>query len=91
MLITEDGIARLGDFGMMGIITDPAIVEPGNTTVQKPGIVRYMAPELLNPKQFNLENGNPSKESDVYSLAITSYEVSAPRAHMVTADAVALP
>ena len=40
-----------------------------------PGAVRYMAPELLNPSQFDLANSNPSKESDVYSLAMTAYEV----------------
>jgi len=34
-----------------------------------------MAPELLNPPQFGLPNSNPSKESDVYSLAMTAYEV----------------
>ena len=35
-----------------------------------------MAPELLNPSQFSLTNSNPSKESDIYSLAMTAYEVS---------------
>ena len=34
-----------------------------------------MAPELLNPLQFNLADSNPSKESDVYSLAMTAFEV----------------
>jgi len=34
-----------------------------------------MAPELLNPPQFSLSNSNPSKESDIYSLAMTAYEV----------------
>jgi len=58
------------------VITDPTVVEPGSTTTSKPGIVRYMAPELLNPTQFNLSNSNPSKESDVYSLVMTVYEVS---------------
>jgi len=63
---------------MAGIITNPALVEPTPTTCRKPGAVRYVAPELLNPKQFSLkhENGSPSKESDVYSLVMTAYEVS---------------
>ena len=74
-MITDDGIARLGDFGITGIVTDPTVVEPGSTTTTKPGVVRYMAPELLNPSQFGLANSNPSKESDVYSLAMTAYEV----------------
>ena len=79
ILITEEGNARLGDFGITGVITDPTVVEPGSTTTSKPGVVRYMAPELLNPSQFGLTNSNPSKESDVYSLAMTAYEVSSPR------------
>lgn len=79
MLITQEGVARLGDFGMMGIVTDPTAVEPTSTTVPKPGVVRYMAPEILNPRQFGLDNGKPSKESDVYSLAMTAYEVRSPQ------------
>jgi serine/threonine protein kinase len=34
-----------------------------------------MAPELLNPSQFDLANSIPTKESDIYSLAVTAYEV----------------
>ena len=44
-------------------------------TTSKPGVVRYMAPELLNPLQFGLVDSNPSKEGDVYSLVMTAYEV----------------
>jgi len=57
------------------VITDPTVVEPGSTAESKPGAVRYTAPELLDPTQFNLPNSNPSKESDIYSLAMTVYEV----------------
>jgi len=67
-------------------------VEPGSTTTSKPGVVRYMAPELLNPSQFSLVNSNPSKESDVYSLAMTAYEVSSSRAaRVVVTDIIASP
>lgn len=75
ILITEEGDARLGDFGITSVITDPTLVEPDSTTTFKPGVVRYMAPELLNPSGFSLVNSNPSKESDVHSLAMTAYEV----------------
>ena len=67
----------MGDFGITGVITDPTVVEPGITT-SRPGVVRYMAPELLNPTQFHLQNSNPTKESDVYSLAMSTYEVNLP-------------
>ena len=78
ILITEEGNARLGDFGIIGIITDPTVMELGGTTTSKPGVCRYMAPELLNPSQFHLSNSNPSKESDIYSFAITAFEVRLP-------------
>ena len=54
---------------------DPTAVELDSTAMSKPGIVRYMAPELLNPSQFGLPGRSPTKESDVYSLAVTVYEV----------------
>jgi serine/threonine protein kinase len=38
-------------------------------------VLRYMAPELLNPSQFHLANDKFTKESDIYSLAVTAYEV----------------
>jgi serine/threonine protein kinase len=57
-------------------------MESGSTTSSKPGVVRYMAPELLDPPQFGLADSSPSKESDVYSLAMTTYEVrSSPTPH----------
>ena len=44
-------------------------------TTSKSGVTRYMAPELLNPPQFGLTHSDPSKDSDVYSFAMTVYEV----------------
>ena len=44
-------------------------------TTSKPGVVRYMAPELLNPSQFGFTQSDPSCESDIYSFAMTAYEV----------------
>jgi len=38
-------------------------------------VARYMAPELLNPRQFGRMHSTPSKESDVHSFAMTAYEV----------------
>ena len=78
ILITDGGVACLGDFGITGVITDPTVMESGSITTFEPDVVRYMAPELLNPSQFYLANSNPSKESDIYSLAMTTYEASSP-------------
>ena len=57
------------------MISDPTVMEPGSAIASRLGVVRYTAPELLDPTQFNLPNSNPSKESDVYSLVMTVYEV----------------
>jgi len=74
ILITEEGAACLGDFGITGTITDPTVVSR-ETPTTKPGASRYMAPELLYPRQFGLKNSNPSKESDIYSFSMTAYKV----------------
>ena len=78
ILITDGGVACLGDFGITGLITDHTVMEPGSPEIYNPSPIRYVAPELLNPSQFSLVNSNPSKESDIYSLAMTAYEVSSP-------------
>ena len=75
ILIDKNGTARLGNFGLSGVGIDPAIVAPEGISTSKPGAVRYMAPELLDPSQFGLSKCVPTKESDVYSLAVTAYEV----------------
>lgn len=55
----------------MNIITDTTVVDPSSLLRD----VRYIAPELMNPKYFGLSDSNPTKESDIYSLAVTVYEV----------------
>jgi serine/threonine protein kinase len=39
------------------------------------GTLRWTAPELLIPKEFDLDKSVPSKESDIYSLGMVIYEV----------------
>ena len=86
ILVTEEGNACLGDFGVTAIVINRAVVEPQSMTTSKPGTVRYMAPELLNPPQFGLTNSDPSKESDIYSFAMTAYEVFPPHLAVRVAD-----
>ena len=63
---------RLGDFVIKSFITGTTAVDSKSSN---PHAACYIAPELLDPKQFNLDHHNPSKESDVFSLALTAYEV----------------
>jgi hypothetical protein len=37
--------------------------------------VRWLAPELLFPEEFGLEDARRTKETDVYSFAMVMYEV----------------
>ena len=85
-----EGNARLGDFGITGVVTASTLVGPGAAT-PLPGKNRYIAPELLDPAKFELPNGNSTKESDVYSLAMTAYEVCSPTPCVFFADVTILP
>jgi len=38
--------------------------------------LQYLAPELLDPSFFGLENRTPSKESDIFAFGMVSYQVS---------------
>lgn len=51
------------------------LVAPGSPTFGDERRARYIAPELFNPPHFDLPNFILSKESDVYSFAMTTYEV----------------
>ena len=64
------------DHGLVAIISDPDIVDFDGTILPSVGSVRYMAPELLIPSGFGLENGNPTKRSDVYAFGVVTYQVS---------------
>ena len=75
ILVTEEGNACLGDFGIAAIITDLSVMERDSTTTTKKGAVHYMAPELLYPPRFGSKRSNHSKESDVFSFAMSTYEV----------------
>ncbi|KAF9781279.1 kinase-like domain-containing protein [Thelephora terrestris] len=75
IVIDSNFHARLIDYGLIAIISDPTTVDPGSTTSPSVGTVRYMAPELLNPSGFNLDNSNPTKMSDVYAFGMVTYQV----------------
>ena len=64
ILITRDGRACLGDFGVVGGFGDLSFPR------FKLGTVRYMALERLD-----VTGGSPSVKSDVYSLAMASFTV----------------
>jgi len=57
-------------------MTSSAAARSSAVTGAKPGCARYMAPELLRFKVLGSgQECRPSKESDVYSLGMTAFQV----------------
>ena len=71
ILIDQTGHARLADFGLLTILSDPANSTSSHT---QGGTARWMSPELINPQKFGLENSRPTKSSDCYAFGMVIYE-----------------
>ncbi len=69
VLINESGVAKVADFGVAESLT--RTMAPGHAK-DLLGTVAYLAPEVI-------EGANPSPASDVYSLALTVFELVAGR------------
>ena len=71
VLITQDGQACLAEFGIIEAF------ERLDFYMYEMETVRYMAPECvyLGGHYGSPESSRPSKESDVYSLAVASFSV----------------
>ena len=74
ILIDKTGHARLADFGLLTIISDPTkFTASSSFTIC--GTVRWMSPELLDPDQVDPKDSKPTKASDCYALGMVIYEV----------------
>lgn len=74
VLIDQRRRARLGDFGLLTILSDPTnLATPSSTPIA--GTTRFMSPELLDSDQFGQEDGRPTNESDCYALGMVILEV----------------
>ena len=74
ILIDEDGHARLADFGLTMIISDPAHATISNFS-KAGGTIRWMSPERFDPIRFGVRDGRPTRESDCYALGMVILEV----------------
>ena len=73
VLIDQTGNARLADFGLLTILSDPANHLSSSSFTQG-GSARWMSPELIDPQRFGLDNSRPTKSSDCYALGMVIYE-----------------
>ena len=73
VLIDQAGNARLADFGLLTILSDP-VNGLSSSSLTQGGSARWMGPELVDPQQFGLENSRPTKPSDCYALGMVIYE-----------------
>ena len=73
ILIDQAGHARLADFGLLTIISDPANLLSSSSYTQG-GTARWMSPELINPRRFGIEKSCPTKSSDCYAFGMVIYE-----------------
>ena len=59
----------------MTTVHDPDLGVGEGEDQQVGGTTPFMAPELLVPSRFGLENCVPTKGADVYAMAMTIYQV----------------
>ena len=70
ILVTSDGLAKVGDFGLAKIAGEQAGDVSGLTqTGYTPGTPHYMAPEMRS------SDGKVDHRADIYSLGVTLYEM----------------
>ena len=70
ILIDQTCHARLADFGLLTILSEPTSLLPSSSYTQG-GTARWMCPELITP---SVENSRPTISSDCYALGMVIYE-----------------
>ena len=73
-MVDHNRQARIADFGLLRVISDKANFI-SSITYAGGGTLRWMAPELLDPKSSKPEDTRPTKQSDIYALGMVVYEV----------------
>ena len=74
ILVDQKGCARLADFGLLTIVSDPTYSTTSSSRTNA-GTTRWMSPELLDQDRFCSKNCRPTKESDCYALGMVILEV----------------
>lgn len=79
ILINSQCRACLADFGFTVIAETSSVGVEGYSDHEGGGTIRWMAPEILDPKRYGyVERARrklPSKKTDIYALGMTILEV----------------
>ena len=73
VLIDQTCRARLADFGLLTIVSDPTNHLSSSSYAQG-GTARWMSPELIALRRFGFKDSRPTKPSDCYALGMVVYE-----------------
>ena len=73
ILIDQTRHARLADFGLLTIVSDPTNCLSSGSHTQG-GTARWMSPELIDPQRFGFQTSRQTKSSDCYALGMVIYE-----------------
>lgn len=74
VLVDEDGVPRICDFGMATIV-ERELPNPITSSLKR-GSYRWMAPERISPRDFSVSSeAARTFASDIYSLGMTIYEI----------------
>ena len=78
ILVSGEGRARLADVGLTRVAGDlgSTSVTGQQSTSSGANTLRWCPPEVLDPERFGSKRGGPTKKADMYSMAMTIYEVS---------------
>jgi len=77
ILISDEGRAYLTDVGLTRVAADlnTATNESNQSLPGGAGALNWCPPELLDPERFGSKRAGPTKKADIYSMAMTFYEV----------------
>lgn len=72
-MIDQTCHARVADFSLLTLVSDPGSQMSSGSHSQA-GTARWMSPELIDPKRFNIDKSRRTKSSDCYAFGMVMYE-----------------
>ena len=75
-MIDDGGVARLATAGQSSIVAVPGTSTAGHvsSTLDSIDDFRCSAPEILLPEEYGMDEVCITKESDIYGMAMVTYE-----------------